>query len=104
MGLTGQTSIGHVGFFAIGAYTTAILTKHVGVGFWPALVAAGVLAPVVGGALALPPLRLSGPYLALITLAFAFVIEHRAPEWRRLTRGAHRGKGMPPVSGGRGPP
>ncbi|HWO05220.1 MAG TPA: ABC transporter, partial [Methylomirabilota bacterium] len=73
MGLTGQTSIGHVGFFAIGAYTTAILTKSAGVGFWPALVAAGVLAAVVGGVLALPALRLSGPYLAMITLAFAFV-------------------------------
>ena len=98
MGLTGQTSIGHVGFFAIGAYTTAILTKHVGVGFWPALVAAGVLAAVVGGALALPALRLSGPYLAMITLAFAFVIEHGATEWRGLTGGANGIMGMPPVS------
>ena len=98
MGLTGQTSIGHVGFFAIGAYTTAILTKHVGVGFWPALVAAGVLAAVVGGALALPALRLSGPYLAMITLAFAFVIEHGATEWRGLTGGSNGIMGMPPVS------
>jgi len=98
MGLTGQTSIGHVGFFAIGAYTTAILTKHVGVGFWPALVAAGALAAVVGGALALPALRLSGPYLAMITLAFAFVIEHGATEWRGLTGGANGIMGMPPVS------
>jgi ABC-type branched-subunit amino acid transport system ATPase component/ABC-type branched-subunit amino acid transport system permease subunit len=98
MGLTGQTSIGHVGFFAIGAYTTAILTKHVGVGFWPALVAAGVLAAVVGGALALPALRLSGPYLAMITLAFAFVIEHGATEWRGLAGGANGIMGMPPVS------
>ncbi|HEV3350529.1 MAG TPA: ABC transporter, partial [Methylomirabilota bacterium] len=82
MGMTGQTSIGHVGFFAIGAYTTAILTKDAGWSFWPALLAAGVLAAVVGGALALPALRLSGPYLAMITLAFAFVVEHGAIEWR----------------------
>src|SRR5215831_10976626 len=61
MGLTGQTSIGHVGFFAIGAYTTAILTKDAGASFWLALPMAGVLAAVVGGALALPALRLSGP-------------------------------------------
>ena len=98
MGLTGQTSIGQVGFFAIGAYTTAILTKTAGVGFWPALVSAGALAAVVGGALALPALRLSGPYLAMITLAFAFVVEHGAIEWRGLTGGANGIMGMPPVS------
>src|SRR5258706_743862 len=98
MGLTGQTSIGHVGFFAIGAYSTAILTKSAGVGFWPALVAAGVLAAVVGGVLALPALRLSGPYLAMITLAFAFVIEHGATEWRGLTGGSNGIMGMPPGS------
>ena len=100
MGLTGQTSIGHVGFFAIGAYTTAILTKDAGAGFWPALVAAGALAAIVGGALALPALRLSGPYLAMITLAFAFVIEHGATEWRGLTGGSNGIMGMPPVSVG----
>ena len=98
MGLTGQTSIGHVGFFAIGAYTTAILTKSAAVGFWPALVAAGAVSAVVGGVLALPALRLSGPYLAMITLAFAFVVEHGATEWRGLTGGANGIMGMPPVS------
>jgi len=98
MGMTGQTSIGHVGFFAIGAYTTAILTKDAGWSFWPALLAAGALAAVVGGALALPALRLSGPYLAMITLAFAFVVEHGAIEWRGLTGGANGIMGMPPVS------
>jgi ABC-type branched-subunit amino acid transport system ATPase component/ABC-type branched-subunit amino acid transport system permease subunit len=98
MGLTGQISIGHVGFFAIGAYTTAILTKDAGLNFWLALVAAGALAAVVGGALALPALRLSGPYLAMITLAFAFVVEHGAIEWRGLTGGANGIMGMPAVS------
>ena len=98
MGLTGQTSIGHVGFFAIGAYTTAILTKDGGASFWLALPVAGALAAVVGGALALPALRLSGPYLAMITLAFAFVIEHGAIEWRALTGGANGIMGIPPVS------
>ena len=98
MGLTGQTSIGHVGFFAIGAYTTAILTKDAGMSFWFTLPIAGVLAAVVGGVLALPALRLSGPYLAMITLAFAFVIEHGAIEWRTLTGGANGIMGVPPVS------
>ncbi|HXJ81426.1 MAG TPA: branched-chain amino acid ABC transporter ATP-binding protein/permease [Candidatus Methylomirabilis sp.] len=98
MGLTGQTSIGHVGFFAIGAYTTAILTKDAGASFWLSLAVAGALAAIVGGALALPALRLSGPYLAMITLAFAFVIEHGAIEWRGLTGGASGIMGIPPVS------
>ena len=98
MGLTGQTSIGHVGFFAIGAYTTAILTKDAGLSFWVSLAAAGVIAAAVGGALALPALRLSGPYLAMITLAFAFVVEHGAIEWRGLTGGANGIMGIPPVS------
>ncbi len=98
MGLTGQTSIGHVGFFAIGGYTTAILTKDAGVNFWLALVGAGALAAVVGGVLALPALRLSGPYLAMITLAFAFVINHGAIEWQALTGGANGIMGLPPVS------
>ena len=98
MGLTGQTSIGHVGFFAIGAYTTAILAKDAGVSFWLALPLAGVLSAIVGGLLALPALRLSGPYLAMITLAFAFVVEHGAIEWRALTGGANGIVGIPSVS------
>jgi ABC-type branched-subunit amino acid transport system ATPase component/ABC-type branched-subunit amino acid transport system permease subunit len=98
MGLAGQISIGHVGFFAIGGYVTALLTKDLGMGFWPALAAAGVLAAVVGGALALPALRLSGPYLAMVTLAFAFVVEHGAIEWRGLTGGANGIMGIPAVT------
>ncbi len=98
MGLTGQISIGHVGFFAIGGYATAILTRDFGASFWLALAAAGALAAVVGGALALPALRLSGPYLAMVTLAFAFVVEHGAIEWRGLTGGANGIMGIPPVT------
>src|SRR4029077_17133466 len=52
--------------------------------------------PVLGGVLALPALRLSGPYLAMVTLAFAFVIEHGATEWRGLTGGSNGIMGMPP--------
>ena len=52
----------------------------------------------MGGALALPALRLSGPYLAMVTLAFAFVVEHGAIEWRGLTGGANGIMGIPPVT------
>jgi len=88
MGLTGQVSLGHVGFYAIGAYACAILTKTAGVSFWLAFPAAGILAGLVGTVLALPALRVAGPYLAMITIAFGFIIEHAAIEWGGLTGGA----------------
>src|SRR5262245_292872 len=59
LGLAGQVSLGHVGFYAIGSYTGAILTVK-GVNFWLAFPAAGAVAGVVGGLLALPALRVTG--------------------------------------------
>jgi ABC-type branched-subunit amino acid transport system ATPase component/ABC-type branched-subunit amino acid transport system permease subunit len=88
LGLTGQVSLGHVGFYAIGAYTVAILTVK-GVSFWLALPLAGLLAGGVGVLLALPALRVTGPYLAMVTIAFAFIVQHGTIEWRGLTGGAN---------------
>ena len=100
LGLTGQVSLGHVGFFAIGAYATAILTATLGLSFWFALPFAIVLAGVVGVALALPALRVAGPYLAMVTIAFGFIIENGAIEWRSLTGGANGMMNLPaPVIG-----
>src|ERR1700760_2506797 len=62
LGLAGQVSLGHVGFYAIGAYTAAILTVK-GVSFWLAFPAAGLVAGAIGALLALPALRVTGPYL-----------------------------------------
>src|ERR1700751_655453 len=73
LGLTGQVSLGHVGFYAIGAYVVAIATQH-GLSFWLAFPLAGLVAGAVGFLLALPALRVSGPYLAMVTIAFAFII------------------------------
>jgi branched-chain amino acid transport system ATP-binding protein len=101
VGLTGQVSLGHVGFYAIGAYTVAILTLR-GVDFWVAFPAAGIIAGAIGLVLALPALRVSGPYLAMITIAFAFIIQHGATEWRALTGGANGLMGLrPPTLGGK---
>ena len=61
MGLAGQISIGHVGFFAIGGYVTAILTKDLGMSFWPALAAAGALAAWWGARSRCPPCACRGP-------------------------------------------
>ncbi|MGQ0665268.1 MAG: ABC transporter permease subunit, partial [Pseudomonadota bacterium] len=96
LGLTGQVSLGHVGFYAIGAYATAILTTTYGMSFWPALAAAAVLAGAIGVVLALPALRVSGPYLAMVTIAFGFIVEHGATEWRGLTGGANGILNIPP--------
>lgn len=88
LGLAGQVSLGHVGFYAIGAYAVAILTVK-GVSFWIALPLAGLIAGAVGVLLALPALRVSGPYLAMVTIAFAFIVQHGSIEWRALTGGAN---------------
>src|SRR5919202_4119013 len=69
LGLTGQISLGHVGFYAIGAYVVAILTVGPGWSFWPALLAAGLAAGAAGALLAVPALRVRGPYLAMVTIA-----------------------------------
>ena len=96
LGLTGQVSLGHVGFFAIGAYAVAILTTFHGVSFWLALPVAVILAGVVGVTLALPALRVAGPYLAMVTIAFGFIIENSAIEWRSVTGGANGIVNVPP--------
>ncbi|VVE71732.1 ABC transporter [Pandoraea anapnoica] len=97
LGLTGQVSFGHVGFYAIGAYAVAILTTQAGWPFWPAWLAGGVIAALTGAVLALPALRVRGPGLAMVTIAFGFIVEHGAVEWRTLTGGQNGLMGvMPP--------
>ena len=101
VGLTGQISLGHVGFYAIGAYVAAILTIR-GIDFWIAFPLAGVIAGAVGFLLALPALRVTGPYLAMVTIAFAFIVQHGAIEWRDLTGGANGLMNLkPPAIAGR---
>ena len=95
LGLTGQISLGQVGFYAIGAYTVGILTGTHGISFWFALPLAGLLAGAAGAALAIPALRVSGPYLAMITIAFGFVVEQGAAEWKDLTGGWNGLMGIP---------
>ncbi|WP_425376229.1 branched-chain amino acid ABC transporter permease, partial [Rhodoplanes roseus] len=95
LGLGGQVSLGHVGFYAIGAYAVAILTLA-GVNFWIALPLAGVIAAAVGVLLSLPALRVAGPTLAMLTIAFAFIVQHGTIEWRALTGGANGLMGLPP--------
>ncbi|MCP4750206.1 MAG: branched-chain amino acid ABC transporter permease [Proteobacteria bacterium] len=85
-GYTGQLSLGHVGFVAIGSYTSAVLTAK-GIPFILALPAAGLLAGFVGVFVALPALRLSGMYLAIMTMGFAYIVEEILVRWESLTNG-----------------
>ena len=87
IGLTGQVSFGHVGFYALGAYVTAALTTKLGWNFWWTLPMAALLAGAVGALLGLVALRVSGPYLAMVTIAFGFVVEFTAVEWESVTGG-----------------
>ena len=87
LGLTGQVSFGHVGFYALGAYTVAILAVSAKWSFWAALPVAALVATLTGALLALPAVRVRGPYLAMVTIAFGFIVEHAAVEWRGLTGG-----------------
>ena len=70
-GYNGQISLGHGGFFAVGAYTTAILMHHYAVPYWATLPPAALICFVLGVLFGLPALRFEGPYLALVTLAMA---------------------------------
>ena len=74
VGYTGQISLGHAGFFAIGAYGTVTLMTHLHLPFLVALPAAALVAALFGFLLGLPALRLEGPYLAIATLGFGLTI------------------------------
>jgi len=87
VGFSGQISLGHAGFFAIGAYATALLTAAYGLSLWLTFPAAGALAGAAGFLLALPAIRTKGLYLAMITVAFGFVVEILAQRWVDLTGG-----------------
>ena len=86
-GASGQVSLGQAGFYALGAYASAIITTRLGLGFWIGLPAAIALGAAVGVVLALASLRVSGPYLAMVTIAFGIIVEHGLIEWDALTRG-----------------
>jgi len=74
VGFTGQISMGHAGFFAIGAFTTVIFVLKVGLPFYLALPLGGFISSLFGFLLGLPALRLKGPYLAIATLGFGMAI------------------------------
>jgi branched-chain amino acid transport system permease protein len=86
-GFSGQTSLGHAGFFAIGAYASAVFAQRWGLPFWLAIPLAGAVATVIGALIALPALRLKDLYLAIATLGFGIVTQKVIFEWRTVTGG-----------------
>lgn len=74
-GFTGQFSIGHAGFAAVGAYVSAVLTAKMQLPFFPALIIAALAAAVAGLLIGIPTLRLKGDYLAITTLGFGQIIQ-----------------------------
>lgn len=94
IGLSGQISFGHVAFYSIGAYCSALMTLA-GIPFALALLMSGIITGISGALLAIPALRVKGPYLAMITIAFAFVVNHILMEWRSFTGGANGLMGIP---------
>lgn len=87
VGYTGQVSLGHAGLFGIGAYTVGTLVLHLGMPFWVTMPAAIVVTSIFGALLALPSLRVTGPYLAMVTLAFGTIIQILINEMGFLTEG-----------------
>ena len=87
VGYTGQVSLGHAGLFGIGAYAAGVLVLKLGAPFWVTVPAAIAITAVFGAILALPALRVSGPYLAMVTLAFGTIIQILINEMSFLTEG-----------------
>jgi branched-chain amino acid transport system permease protein len=87
VGFTGQISIGHAAFLAVGAYGTAILGSRAGLPFWLAIPLAAALTSVFGLVFGVPSLRLKGLYLAIATLAAHFITTYGIIHWESMTNG-----------------
>jgi len=98
VGLAGLLDLGYVAFYAVGAYSYALLGTQFGWSFWILLPAAGAMAAMWGIILGFPVLRLRGDYLAIVTLAFGEIIRLVLINWREVTNGAAGISGIPKVS------
>ena len=90
VGLAGLLDLGYVGFYAVGAYTYAMLSHYYGLGFWVCLPLAGLMAALFGFLLGFPVLRLRGDYLAIVTLGFGEIIRillRNLTEWTGCPNG-----------------
>ena len=87
VGLAGLLDLGYVAFYAVGAYSYALLNFHFGLGFWTVLPIGALLAAAFGIALGFPVLRLRGDYLAIVTLGFGEIIRLILENWNEFSKG-----------------
>jgi branched-chain amino acid transport system permease protein len=95
VGLAGLLDLGYVAFYAVGAYSYAILSQTLGLGFWTCLPISGLLAALFGVLLGFPVLRLRGDYLAIVTLGFGEIVRVILVNWTSLTGGPNGISGIP---------
>jgi branched-chain amino acid transport system permease protein len=86
-GYTGQVSLGHAGFYAIGAYTASLLSLKLGANFIVAALAGAAMSSFCGLLLGLPTLRLKGTYLSIVTLGFGEIVKMIMMNWDKVTNG-----------------
>lgn len=87
VGYTGQVSLGHAGLFGVGSYTAGVLFFKLGMPFWITVPGSILVTAFFGGLLALPALKVVGPYLAMVTLAFGTILQILINEMTFLTEG-----------------
>ena len=95
VGLAGLLDLGYVAFYAVGAYSYALLALHFDLGFWECLPLAGAFAAFFGIVLGFPVLRLRGDYLAIVTLGFGEIIRIILVNWYPVTNGPNGISGIP---------
>ncbi|MBN1333554.1 MAG: branched-chain amino acid ABC transporter permease [Synergistales bacterium] len=95
-GFTGIFSLGHAGYMAVGAYTTAILTVEYGVHYIPAILLGGAMAMVIAYVIGVPTLKLMGDYYAIASIGLGEAIRLILENWQSVTRGA---RGYPGIEG-----
>jgi len=101
VGQTGLLVLGYIAFYAVGAYTYALLSTALGVSFWASLPVAAILAGIFGLTLGFPTLRLRGDYLAIVTLGFGEIVRIVLNNWDSVTGGPNGVSGVPrPSIGG----
>ncbi len=95
VGLAGLLDLGYVAFYAVGAYSYALLAQYFDMGFWVCLPFAGIMAAFAGILLGFPVLRLRGDYLAIVTLGFGEMVRIILLNWYKFTRGPDGISGIP---------
>ena len=98
VGFAGLLNLGFAAFYAIGAYSYALLNTRLGLGFWSALPFSVILTAAAGFLLAIPALRLKGDYLAIVTLGFGEIVRLILNNWDSFTKGPNGISGIDPPS------